>query len=199
MSVKALTLHQPWASLVAMGVKTVETRSWSTKYRGRLYIHAGTSLEGLRSLEFDYEDGWAIGSFEHDDDEAFCWQRINGEMIVQRYHGGEGPERLPLGAIVATCELVDVVPIVDREEGPVDAPTFVATFTRPAKAAALVLVRRGQTPVWTDIEDQRPYGDFTPGRFAWLLDDIKPVDPPVPCRGWQGLWNVPDDVLAAAS
>lgn len=37
---KALTLWQPWASLVAVGAKQWETRSWSTKYRGPLMIHA---------------------------------------------------------------------------------------------------------------------------------------------------------------
>ena len=31
---KALTLHQPWASLVMRGAKLYETRSWSTPYRG---------------------------------------------------------------------------------------------------------------------------------------------------------------------
>lgn len=33
---KVLTLHQPWASLIALGVKSIETRSWSTQYRGRM-------------------------------------------------------------------------------------------------------------------------------------------------------------------
>lgn len=37
---KAISLMQPWASLVTHGVKTVETRSWSTKHRGELLIHA---------------------------------------------------------------------------------------------------------------------------------------------------------------
>lgn len=37
---KALTLTQPWASLVALGLKKVETRSWRTHYRGPLAIHA---------------------------------------------------------------------------------------------------------------------------------------------------------------
>jgi activating signal cointegrator 1 len=37
---KALTLWQPWASLVAMGVKKIETRSWTTKYRGPIAIHS---------------------------------------------------------------------------------------------------------------------------------------------------------------
>ena len=37
---KALSLTQPWASLVADGRKTTETRSWLTHYRGPLAIHA---------------------------------------------------------------------------------------------------------------------------------------------------------------
>lgn len=37
---KALSLRQPWAWLVAAGYKTIETRTWGTKYRGLLLIHA---------------------------------------------------------------------------------------------------------------------------------------------------------------
>lgn len=35
---KAISLKQPWANLVASGKKTIETRKWSTKYRGDLVI-----------------------------------------------------------------------------------------------------------------------------------------------------------------
>lgn len=37
---KLLSLTQPWATLVAVGLKKFETRSWSTSYRGELAIHA---------------------------------------------------------------------------------------------------------------------------------------------------------------
>ena len=37
---KALSLTQPWATLVAIGAKHVETRSWSVSYRGPIAIHA---------------------------------------------------------------------------------------------------------------------------------------------------------------
>lgn len=40
--VKGITIWQPWASLLAAGVKRAETRSWRTNYRGPLVIHAGT-------------------------------------------------------------------------------------------------------------------------------------------------------------
>lgn len=39
--VKAISLHQPWATLLASGVKRYETRSWPTRHRGPLVIHAG--------------------------------------------------------------------------------------------------------------------------------------------------------------
>lgn len=38
---KAITLWQPWASLVAWGDKQYETRFWATKFRGDIAIHAG--------------------------------------------------------------------------------------------------------------------------------------------------------------
>ena len=37
---RALSLRQPWASLIADGHKTIETRTWRTRYRGPLAIHA---------------------------------------------------------------------------------------------------------------------------------------------------------------
>lgn len=37
---KAITIHQPWASLVTIGAKTIETRPYATTYRGTLAIHA---------------------------------------------------------------------------------------------------------------------------------------------------------------
>jgi hypothetical protein len=38
--IKCISLWQPWASLVAVGAKRIETRGWATAYRGRLGIHA---------------------------------------------------------------------------------------------------------------------------------------------------------------
>lgn len=37
---KALTIKQPWARLVARGIKDIENRTWKTNFRGRVYIHA---------------------------------------------------------------------------------------------------------------------------------------------------------------
>ena len=42
---KALTLIQPWASLILLGEKKIETRSWKTNYRGPIAIHAGKKID----------------------------------------------------------------------------------------------------------------------------------------------------------
>ena len=41
----------------------------------------------------------------------------------------------------------------------------------------------------------RPWFDGT-GPYGWVLADVVPVDPPIPCRGRQGLWQLPPEVEA---
>ena len=43
--VKALTVQQPWASLIVEGIKDVENRTRYSYYRGRLGIHAGLRFD----------------------------------------------------------------------------------------------------------------------------------------------------------
>jgi hypothetical protein len=42
---KVISIIQPWATLIAQGEKKFETRSWATKYRGELAIHASKKIE----------------------------------------------------------------------------------------------------------------------------------------------------------
>ena len=49
---KVLTLKQPWATLVAEGIKKYEFRSWKTNYRGKLLIHAGTGIDKKELKKF---------------------------------------------------------------------------------------------------------------------------------------------------
>ena len=42
---KALTIRQPWATLIMLGVKRYEFRSWKTKFRGEDLIHAGKGID----------------------------------------------------------------------------------------------------------------------------------------------------------
>lgn len=56
---KVLTLKQPWATLVAEGIKRYEFRSWKTNYRGKILIHAGSGIdkkemEKYKNLNLDF-------------------------------------------------------------------------------------------------------------------------------------------------
>lgn len=52
-TMKVLTIKQPWATLIMQGYKRFEFRSWQTKYRGDLLIHAGKGIdkEAIKRLE----------------------------------------------------------------------------------------------------------------------------------------------------
>ena len=66
---KAITIKQPWASLIVKGYKKYEFRSWKTKYRGKILIHAVISiekdmLERFKEYNLDYSKGAIIGEAE---------------------------------------------------------------------------------------------------------------------------------------
>jgi hypothetical protein len=56
--VKALTVRQPWASLIVRGQKVIENRGWATDHRGPLLIHAGRSRADLG----DGDEGLPLGA-----------------------------------------------------------------------------------------------------------------------------------------
>lgn len=63
---KALTIKEPWATLIIEGYKEYEFRSWKTNYRGKILIHAGKSLERDQAKKFkvynlEYSCGEIIG------------------------------------------------------------------------------------------------------------------------------------------
>lgn len=60
---KVLTIKQPWETLIINGYKRYEFRSWYTKYRGELLIHAGKSVdkEAMKRLEKYLDNDIPIG------------------------------------------------------------------------------------------------------------------------------------------
>jgi len=63
---RAITIRQPWASLIMAGIKPVENRTWKTTHRGVLVIHAGRNeakamTEHGDRLE-DFPNGALIGT-----------------------------------------------------------------------------------------------------------------------------------------
>ena len=64
-NMKVISIKQPWATLIAKGYKTYEFRSWKTKYRGEIYIHASKvvekdKLDRFKHLSLDYPTGKII-------------------------------------------------------------------------------------------------------------------------------------------
>jgi hypothetical protein len=97
---KALSLWQPWATLMGLDDgKRYETRGWSTKFRGLLAIHAAKRFDLIQK--------------------EFCMQDPFFHILKA---GGYSVDNLPLGAIVAVVKVVDVfkteaaVKLVSKQE-----------------------------------------------------------------------------------
>ena len=61
---KALTIKEPWATLIIEGYKEYEFRSWKTNYRGKIVIHAGLTNENISKFDvynLEYSKGEIIG------------------------------------------------------------------------------------------------------------------------------------------
>jgi hypothetical protein len=89
---KGITLTQPWATLVAIGAKRIETRSWSTHYRGELAIHAAK--------------GWPRECQALPHTEPFQTTLVNAGLPGphSRYDG----KQMPRGYIVAVARLAAI-------------------------------------------------------------------------------------------
>lgn len=85
---KVLTLKQPWATLVAEGIKKYEFRSWKTNYRGKILIHAGTGidkkeLEKFRDLNLEFPSKKILAEVEIED----CLElndELNKKIIAEK-------------------------------------------------------------------------------------------------------------------
>lgn len=141
---KALTIIQPWASLIALGEKKIETRSWRTKYRGPVLIHAGKSVD-------------------HD----ICKTNPFSAALVD--HGIIFQQDMPTGVILARAEIVDCVEIGLGT----DPPNRIAYLKNGKKVTG----------------NEFSFGDYSPGRFAWILDNIQPLKEPIPAKGQLSLWE----------
>lgn len=97
LSAPVLSVRQPWASYLVSGLKTVELRSWSTRHRGWLWIHAAKKLdvEAVKLLELcgdDFSRGGLVGLAKLVDCVPFAseeeWLRLRGEHLSPGYYSG---------------------------------------------------------------------------------------------------------------
>lgn len=190
-AVKGITILQPWASLVAEGIKVIETRSrqhpWRSAIGETIAIHAAVKPLS-RQIKRDYYGIQPHAAYQTGLVHGPVGARIVNALDAKGYRSANGSD-LPLGAVLATALLVDVVPIVSGWDCNNAPHVCVPTGSWLTLHNAL----DGPEPTEVDIESQRPFGDYSDGRFALLLDNIVKCAP-FPCRGRQGVWTVPDDV-----
>ena len=95
---RCLSVLQPWAWAIIHGPKCVENRSWPTKYRGPLLIHAGKSrslLDGTAPSDWIDRGGLKLPSFT-----------------------AIGPKMLAFGALIGQVELVECIELAKADELP---------------------------------------------------------------------------------
>lgn len=128
---RVLTLIQPWATLVILGEKQIETRSWSTNIRGTIAIHAGKKVDKKVFSDPLYSE------------------------VLSNY--GITAQNIITSAIIGTCEIVDV------------------------KQTELL------KPYITEKEIN--FGDYSPNRYGWILNNVKSIEPIYNVKGMLGFWT----------
>jgi len=109
------------------------------------------------------------------------WVDSNGRLFRR---GASVGALLPLGAVIGSCRITASLPVVAA--GPTAPEQVVALH---ASGVVVVAANPGFGHAFaalyppglaldehsTDVTDQVPYGDFTPGRWAWIIEDAKPT------------------------
>lgn len=137
--IRCVSLWQPWASLIAIGEKTVETRAWAAPQSiigTRIGIHAAKTLKGMEIAKGN----------------ADLWHECVARMFFEIPIDEDEPCLLPFGSIVATAVVEACMP-VER--------------------------------LIPDV-----FGDYSPGRYGWVLSGIERLAVPVPAKGRQGIFTV---------
>lgn len=159
-TVRAITLTQPWASLIAAGAKTIETRSWPwlSLVGQPLLIHAASTYGGIKGIR-DHQTGEPLPGTRRG------YLRVCDSLADVLQAHDLDPETLPAGAIVATSLVVAMLQHGDAE------------------TERLVDRRMHQNPY------ERRLGGYGPGRWYWLLDQTRPLLEPIKVAGAQGVWS----------
>jgi activating signal cointegrator 1 len=137
----AISLHQPWASMIAAGIKKFETRAYpppkSFEIGGWLAIHAAKKVLS---------------------DELRLWSRKHNL----------DPDVMPYGTIVCVARITGAYQTGSNG--------FVVDALDNSKFLSHSIT----------IDE---FGDYSPGRWAWLLEDVIVPEQPIPERGHQKFWQ----------
>jgi hypothetical protein len=151
---KVISLLQPWASLVVIGAKQIETRSWNTNYRGPILIHASKKYtKEQRSLAIDFNGDYGAGLGLTND--------------------------LPVGQIIGSVNLIDTFS-TERTYSGVGGIGFKVNHR---------IMEGEQTRLMTISFAEKAFGDYSNGRFCWLLSGPIQFKAGIPVNGKLGIWE----------
>ena len=157
---KAITLHQPYASLIVEGHKKFETRSWAPPISllgQRIAIHAAKKNDQNVKDDIAYE---------------FAKYPI-GTIRIQ--HESENL-MIPFGAVVGTAILKNAALVQDINSAD---DSIRVTWTVNSGAQ-----RDGKIPL-----SEQKHGDFSVGRWIWDFAWPTVYAVPITARGRQGFWD----------
>lgn len=205
---KAFVVKAPFAPLIALGIKTIETKpgppAGDMKPEGvrpasGCAINRGERVAiviGKTSYSYDeYPEAWdvlaeALGS-------AWNRERWPGypQFLATCFKRGHMDD-YPLGSIICTAIVGDALPIVgeDGDLTEVDPPCVEHRPTGATNAGLWLwpapddIEGIDDLTLPFDITDQIPLGEYTPGRCGWMLQDVQACDP-IPCGRAQGVKN----------
>ena len=165
---KVLSIRQPFASLIVSGRKPCENRTWSTPYRGRLFIHA-SRIEPPPPQK--YLDGlWP------DERESLvsCWNDVKA---------------LQCGAILGSVELVEIVScsLLGALEWESTLPPKRERKLAAEFGVSEQLVRDCHS--WLASIGFLTWRTHCDGPLVWIFRDPRPLDRPVPAPGKLNLWT----------
>ena len=151
----AITVRQPYASMLVFkpDVKRYETRSWWPPSVVNRDIGQRVAIHAAKVIDKDAPD-------------------VPDDV----------PKPLPLGVVLATATLTDVLRVTKYEH---DGTAWIATAHS---------VAQGRDTIVKAIESK--WSDMADGRYLWQFDDIEPITPPVPMTGHLGLWHFADELLS---
>lgn len=162
---RGISLWQPWASLMANGSKRDETRNSVTKVRGEVAICA--SLKWTRQLkDIATTEPFLSALITPSHSGTYTAMVDVNNMIAAT----------PLGCVVAVGELYDSI----------TSDEWVRKYWLPS--VGFDYATEGKTRFEYD------FGNYAPGRGVWRFRNMRKLKQPVPCKGAQQWFFLPDSV-----
>lgn len=174
----AISIRQPWAHLIAAGLRPVDLRSWPTDFRGRIAIHASTSYSDMNDYVYNFLANLHPSILDHLESYDADAEAGIGSDPVKRGKAMNPASQFHFGAITGTVEIVDCLPVADAFE----------TIESPTKADG------------SDADYVHPCDWVTTDSgYVWLLQNAILFAKPIPAKGKLRIFELPSDLQSAIS